>query len=88
MRLQNQVTLAYYLQEVSAESVLPKLSAHAREKQYFRIFPLLPSAPCFPSALAATPVGLFLSCWPVLADGVSAAVQTWCKGHLELQTFR
>ena len=31
MRLQNQATLAYYLQEVSAESVLPKLSKRARE---------------------------------------------------------
>ena len=31
MRLQNQATLAYYLQEVSAESVLPKLSLRARE---------------------------------------------------------
>ena len=31
MRLQNQATLAYYLQEVSAESVLPKLSFTARE---------------------------------------------------------
>ncbi|CAE6927060.1 unnamed protein product [Symbiodinium sp. CCMP2592] len=30
MRLQNQSTLAYYLQEVSAESVLPKLSVDAR----------------------------------------------------------
>ena len=31
MRLQNQATLAYYLQEVSAESVLPKLTHRARE---------------------------------------------------------
>ena len=30
MRLQNQATLAYYLQEVSAESVLPKLTTRAR----------------------------------------------------------
>ena len=30
IRLQNQTTLAYYLQEVSAESVLPKLSVQAR----------------------------------------------------------
>ncbi|CAE7248000.1 unnamed protein product [Symbiodinium sp. CCMP2592] len=31
MRLQHQATLAYYLQEVSAESVLPKLSVDARK---------------------------------------------------------
>ena len=31
MRLQSQSTLAYYLQEVSAESVLPKLSIKARD---------------------------------------------------------
>ena len=30
MRLQNQSTLAFYLQEVSAESVLPRLSSEAR----------------------------------------------------------
>ncbi|OLP94891.1 hypothetical protein AK812_SmicGene23020 [Symbiodinium microadriaticum] len=70
MRLQNQSTLAYYLQEVSAESVLPKLSAKARENVQAFFSSASSPAPLFTSALAASPFGLFSSCWPVSLDGV------------------